>query len=102
MGGWMKQPSSAGQWHGAPREPESGTGKPFESHKIVVSPCNSAPIRTQTGRRLRLVGRNDMHYISHYMSPIGGILLAADEMGLTGLWFEGQKYFAYKLEDRRE
>ena len=43
-----------------------------------------------------------MHYISHYMSPIGGILLAADEMGLTGLWFEGQKYFAYKLEDRRE
>ena len=38
-----------------------------------------------------------MHYISHYSSPIGDILLAADETGLTGLWFEGQKYFASHL-----
>ena len=35
-----------------------------------------------------------MQYIKHYESPLGGILLAADEIGLTGLWFEGQKYFA--------
>ena len=35
-----------------------------------------------------------MQYTSHYISPIGNILLAADEIGLTGLWFEGQKYFA--------
>ena len=27
----------------------------------------------------------------HYDSPLGGMLLAADEVGLTGLWFEGQK-----------
>ena len=33
-----------------------------------------------------------MRYISHYESPLGSILLAADEEGLTGLWFEGQKY----------
>ena len=33
-------------------------------------------------------------YTLHYDSPLGGILLAADEAGLTGLWFEGQKYFA--------
>lgn len=26
-------------------------------------------------------------------SPLGRILLAADATGLTGLWFEGQKYF---------
>ncbi len=39
-----------------------------------------------------------MQYISHYQSPIGGILLAADETGLTGLWFEGQKYFALYLD----
>ena len=39
------------------------------------------------------IRRNDMQYISHYRSPIGDILLAADEIGLTGLWFEGQKYF---------
>ena len=29
-----------------------------------------------------------MTYIQHYDSPLGGILLAADEIGLTGLWFE--------------
>lgn len=35
--------------------------------------------------------------IQHYPSPLGGILLAADEAGLVGLWFEGQKYFANTL-----
>ena len=39
-----------------------------------------------------------MQYISHYKSPLGDILLAADEIGLTGLWFEGQKYFALSLQ----
>lgn len=43
-----------------------------------------------------------MHYISHYQSPIGDILLAADDTGLTGLWFEGQKYFARCLDKNRE
>lgn len=43
-----------------------------------------------------------MQYISHYESPIGGILLAADDAGLTGLWFEGQKYFARCLEKNHE
>ena len=33
----------------------------------------------------------------HYDSPLGGILLAADEIGLRGLWFDGQKYFAQGL-----
>lgn len=33
----------------------------------------------------------------HYDSPLGGILLAADEMGLTGLWFRGGRYFADTL-----
>ena len=46
--------------------------------------------------------RNDMQYISHYQSPIGNILLAADEAGLTGLWFEGQKYFALYLDKEHE
>lgn len=36
-------------------------------------------------------------FIRHYDSPLGRILLAADERGLTGLWFEGQKYFARTL-----
>ena len=38
-----------------------------------------------------------MTFIQHYNSPLGGILLAADDIGLTGLWFNGQKYFARSL-----
>lgn len=34
-----------------------------------------------------------------YDSPLGGILLAADDMGLTGLWFRGAKYFARGLTE---
>ncbi|MCM1567840.1 MAG: methylated-DNA--[protein]-cysteine S-methyltransferase [Roseburia sp.] len=43
-----------------------------------------------------------MQYTSKYESPLGGMLLAADEMGLTGLWFEGQKYFALYLDKENE
>lgn len=44
-----------------------------------------------------------MQYTSKYQSPLGEILLAADETGLTGLWFEGQKYFALYLDkDHKE
>ena len=38
-----------------------------------------------------------MTFTQHYASPIGGILLAADEIGLTGLWFDGEKYYADNL-----
>lgn len=41
-----------------------------------------------------------MTVIQHYASPLGGILLAADEEGLTGLWFDGEKYFADHLPSR--
>lgn len=40
-----------------------------------------------------------MVHTCKYKSPIGNMLLAADETGLTGLWFEGQKYFANTLPD---
>lgn len=43
-----------------------------------------------------------MQYTSKYESPLGSILLAADEIGLTGLWFEGQKYFALYLDKENE
>ena len=43
-----------------------------------------------------------MHYINHYHSPLGTILLAANDTGLTGLWFEGQKYFAQGLDKETE
>lgn len=35
---------------------------------------------------------------SHYESPFGDILLAADDKGLAGLWFEGQRYYPKDLE----
>lgn len=41
-----------------------------------------------------------MQYISHYSSPLGKILLAADDEGVTGLWFENQKYYAYQLDKK--
>ena len=43
-----------------------------------------------------------MHYTTFYESPIGRMLLAADDTGLTGLWFEGQKYFARCLDRETE
>ena len=43
-----------------------------------------------------------MQYTSEYQSPIGKILLAADEMGLTGLWLENEKYYALGLDTEHE
>ena len=43
-----------------------------------------------------------MRYTCRYESPLGGILLACDEVGLTGLWFQGQKYFAQGLDTNHE
>lgn len=40
-----------------------------------------------------------MIYTCKYKSPTGDILIASDEIGLTGLWFVGQKYFANTLPD---
>ena len=39
-----------------------------------------------------------MEYTHHYDSPLGGITLASDGDSLTGLWFDGQKYFAASLD----
>ena len=36
-------------------------------------------------------------YITRLSSPVGVLLLAADGIALTGLWMEGQKYFAASL-----
>ena len=39
-----------------------------------------------------------MDYTYRYTSPLGGITLASDGEALTGLWFDGQKYFADTLD----
>ena len=41
-------------------------------------------------------------YVHHYISPIGGITLASDGEALTGLWFDGQKYFADTLDPQHK
>ena len=43
-----------------------------------------------------------MEYIYHYSSPLGEILLSGNDSSLTGLWFEGQKYYADTLTGPRE
>ena len=43
-----------------------------------------------------------MLYIQRYRSPLGEILMAADDAGLVGLWFAGQKHFAPGLTQAQE
>ncbi len=45
-----------------------------------------------------------IQYMMEYDSPVGKILLAADDTGITGLWFAGQKYYADNMSSvyRRE
>ncbi len=38
-----------------------------------------------------------MQYACKYESPLGGITLATDDDGITGIWFDGQKYFPRTL-----
>lgn len=43
-----------------------------------------------------------MRYTDNYVSPMGNIVLAGDGTALTGLWFEGQKWFGAGLTDGAE
>lgn len=43
-----------------------------------------------------------MHYTSLYQSPVGEILLAADDIDVVGIWFKDEKYYAYCLDKGNE
>ena len=43
-----------------------------------------------------------MQYTTSYQSSLGETLLAADEIGLTGLWFDGEKFYADSLDPEHE
>ncbi len=43
-----------------------------------------------------------MQYVSYYNSKLGRILLSSDELGLTGMWFEEQRFFAHSLDKNYE
>ncbi len=47
-------------------------------------------------------GCGGVQYIGHYRSPLGNMLLAADDIGLIGAWFEGQAHFARTLGEHTE
>ena len=40
-------------------------------------------------------------FYTYYDTPIGRLLLAGTETGLSGIWFEGQKYYAASLPNDR-
>lgn len=42
-----------------------------------------------------------MHYYDYYQSPRGRMLLVADDKGLTGVYFTGQKYHPHIEEEWR-
>lgn len=43
-----------------------------------------------------------MQYIHYYDSPLGRITLASDGKALSGLWFDGQKYYGSTLSGKNE
>ena len=43
-----------------------------------------------------------MLFFTGYTSPIGQIMLGSDGQALTGLWFQGQKYFPAEPMERRD
>lgn len=43
-----------------------------------------------------------MEYINTYSSPLGEMKMSSDGVALTGLWFDGQKYFDDIVEEQKE
>ena len=41
-----------------------------------------------------------MTYMDHYHSPLGDITIAGSGGEITGLWFDGQKYFGARFPER--
>ena len=70
--------------------------------KITPSDHYNAADHLSGSQRFGTVGRTDMEYVYHYTSPLGKITMASDGGRLTGLWFDGQKYFADTLDEEHE
>lgn len=41
-----------------------------------------------------MIKMNEKYYISEYDTPVGKVYMAADDIGLVGLWIDGQLHFA--------
>lgn len=63
----------------------------------ITDRLKTRPVKKRNDRRC-----DWMDYTAHYESPASGMTLASDGIALTGLWFDGQKYFAAGLADECE
>jgi len=43
--------------------------------------------------------KNNMDYIRKFSSPLGELTISSDGSNITGLWLEGQKYFAATIDE---
>ncbi|MGO0916352.1 NAD(P)-dependent oxidoreductase, partial [Clostridioides difficile] len=64
-----------------------------EVRSITVGVIGTGKIGATSAKLFKGLGAN---------VPIGNILLASDNIGLTGLWFENQKYYAYNLDQEHQ
>ena len=68
-----------------------------DKFNIAFIPEKRSEIKSTTDRNIKSTIRKTMNITFHYTSPLGGITLSSDGESLTGLWFDGQKYYPNKL-----
>lgn len=58
---------------------------------------------SQTGKVVKInLYQDRFKFATDYISPLGKIILSSDGARLTGLWFEGQKYFPLAVNSASE
>lgn len=83
---------------------DKATQKSKSSHKKDKSTQKSIASQktTKTQTKKENTSSAKSVYTMNYSSPLGKLLVAADEQGLIGLWFYGQKYFPDKLKSEKQ
>ena len=76
--------------------------KPWRAYAVMHlwnrAEAESAPEHATKSKK-RNEKKEEMHYLSHYESPLGAMTMASDGEHLTGLWFDGQKYDRSTISD---
>ena len=67
--------------------------------KLPMIGIQSETFSSKKKEDIILKNKDSYSNIWSYLSPLGKIILASDGESLTGLWFEGQKYFPDFLDD---
>ncbi len=65
-------------------------------------PNSKTYIKTYNKKFKIMGGTCAMTHIDHYQSPLGSMTIAGNGGSITGLWFDGQKYFGSTLPKRYE